>query len=290
MEILIFVVATLVVIGLERLPGTRFRELPVLRRNVATDALCLATGVLALGFLMRGEAARWVGTQGVATHLWTALPSLGRVGLAIVLYDAAAYGTHVLLHRSSRLWALHQVHHSSPELDWLATHRAHLVEHALRHLASPVLLILLGFSLPTVVLAAAVYGACASLGHANVRLPLRWAEAVLITPRLHRIHHVTTSSENNFGTIFSVWDRLFGTLCAAPETPLAPLGVPGGRENYPQTWFALQREPFRSCPDSEVVRHFRRGIDVPDEERRRRNIGNLSSRRDAVRGVEGRRT
>jgi sterol desaturase/sphingolipid hydroxylase (fatty acid hydroxylase superfamily) len=52
--------------------------------------------------------------------------------------------------------------------------------------------------------------------HANVRLPetadrlLRW---LIVTPAMHRVHHSQRMKEQNgnFGTIFSIWDRLFGT-------------------------------------------------------------------------------
>lgn len=243
MEIPILATATLVLIGLERLPSTRLLPIPFARANSRTDAFCLATGALALGFLMRGEAARWMGTpSGVPSG---AGPTSALYGLAIAVYDATSWATHILLHRSARLWDLHKVHHSSPRLDWLATYRAHLLEHGLRHLASPVAMILLGFPFETVVIAAAVYGAFASLGHANVRLPLHALEGVFITPRLHRIHHVPATTENNFGTIFSVWDRAYGSLWRAPEVPRSRLGVPGEVESYPQTWLELQRQPFR---------------------------------------------
>ena len=51
------------------------------------------------------------------------------------------------------------------------------------------------------------------LTHANVRLrlgPLRW---VLVTPQSHRIHHAPDPQyrDTNYGVVFSIWDRLFGT-------------------------------------------------------------------------------
>jgi lathosterol oxidase len=51
---------------------------------------------------------------------------------------------HLSLHRFEALWQLHEVHHSSPALDWLATFRSHLLEQALRHFATPLLLVAVG--------------------------------------------------------------------------------------------------------------------------------------------------
>ena len=67
---------------------------------------------------------------------------------------------------------------------------------------------------------------------------------MLITPRLHRLHHVATSCEKNFGVAFSVWDRLARTLTTATEEG-GPLGVPGEIDTYPQTWTKQLVEPFR---------------------------------------------
>lgn len=62
---------------------------------------------------------------------------------------------------------------------------------------------------------------------------------------LHRLHHVPETSGQNLGTIFSCWDRMRGSLVSDPAAGLAPLGVPGREESYPQTWFAQLVEPFR---------------------------------------------
>jgi sterol desaturase/sphingolipid hydroxylase (fatty acid hydroxylase superfamily) len=50
--------------------------------------------------------------------------------------------------------------------------------------------------------------------HANISIPEEEAiSQVFITPSLHRTHHSTLRKEHdsNYGIVFSVWDRLFGT-------------------------------------------------------------------------------
>jgi sterol desaturase/sphingolipid hydroxylase (fatty acid hydroxylase superfamily) len=229
----------------ERSPGLRFERQPFLRRGFGTDLFYLATGAVALGLGVRHALARLAeGSAGVVPALG-ALSAPLAVGLAIVLYDLGAYTTHLLLHRIEALWRLHEVHHSSPTLDWIATFRAHAAEHALRHLASPALLLLAGFPVAAVAVATATYTAWAAFNHANLRLELRWLEPLFVTPRLHRLHHVPATSGQNLGTIFSLWDRMRGILVTDPAAPLAPLGVPGREESYPQTWLAQLVEPFR---------------------------------------------
>jgi sterol desaturase/sphingolipid hydroxylase (fatty acid hydroxylase superfamily) len=232
-------------VALERVPALRLRELPLLRPFFATDAFYLGTGALGLGLALRAAAAPFAGVLDPGGL--RALPAWAAVPIAVVLYDVAAFAAHVLMHRSERLWRVHQVHHSSLALDWLATFRAHAVEHALRHLASPVALLLLGLPAGAVAAASAFYAAWAAFNHANLRLPLRGLEAVLVTPRLHRLHHVPATSQRNFGTIFSLWDRLAGSLAADPGAADEPLGVPGARERYPQRWLPQLAKPFRSA-------------------------------------------
>jgi sterol desaturase/sphingolipid hydroxylase (fatty acid hydroxylase superfamily) len=53
--------------------------------------------------------------------------------------------------------------------------------------------------------------------HSNVRLPIGaqcFLNKVLVTPRMHGIHHSQVHRENNsnFGTLFPWWDRLHRTL------------------------------------------------------------------------------
>lgn len=237
-------VLAMAAIGLaERLPRLRFEPLRSWRRGSSTDVVCLVTGALGLGLLVREVTARLVEDLGRVAPPLALLPLLAAVPLAVLLYDLLAYATHLALHRSESLWRLHKVHHSSPALDWLATFRAHVLEHGLRHLASTGALLVLGLPPAAVAAAATVYGAWAMLNHANLRIDLGFLEPVLITPRLHRLHHVATTGERNLGTIFSFWDRLRGTLRS--EAGPGRLGVPGELDSYPQTWPRQLVEPFR---------------------------------------------
>jgi sterol desaturase/sphingolipid hydroxylase (fatty acid hydroxylase superfamily) len=98
--------------------------------------------------------------------------------------------------------------------------------------------------LPLVGLTAAVHGAWSAFVHSNFVPRLGFFDPILITPRLHRVHHVATSCERNFGVVFSIWDRVSGTLSTETEAG-GDLGVPEEIETYPQTWTAQLLEPFR---------------------------------------------
>jgi sterol desaturase/sphingolipid hydroxylase (fatty acid hydroxylase superfamily) len=52
------------------------------------------------------------------------------------------------------------------------------------------------------------------LFRSNIRVPNEdIISQVFITPSLHRTHHSTLRKEHdsNYGIVFSIWDRLFGT-------------------------------------------------------------------------------
>jgi sterol desaturase/sphingolipid hydroxylase (fatty acid hydroxylase superfamily) len=252
METLVLMAVIAALVAIERVPWLRLAPARVIRPFFATDVVYLATGAVALGLVLRAQASRWAGAAGLAP---AAIPFPLLALLALVLYDLGAYLAHLLLHRIQALWKLHKVHHSSRTLDWLATFRAHILEHALRHLLSPVLLILVGFPLTAVGVAAAIYGVWAAFGHANVRLSLPWLEPVLITPRLHRLHHVPDTGERNLGTVFSLWDRLRGSLLADTSACAEPLGVPGEIDSYPQSWLPQLVEPLRGVGGREGSSH-----------------------------------
>jgi len=252
MELWIFAASLVTMVGLERLARLRFEPARLVRPFFWTDLLYLATGAVALSLAMQDGVARLVASAGggVLEAAVAALPTVASFALALVLFDLGAYASHWLLHRVPSLWRVHQVHHSSRRLDWLATFRGHVVEHALRHTLSPVVLLVLGFPLATVGLVAALHGISAMWVHSNFGPRLRWLEPLFATPRLHRLHHVAASSEKNLGTFLTLWDRLRGTLLTDPAAPLAPLGVPGEIEAYPQTWGAQLVAPWRRATAS----------------------------------------
>jgi len=247
MEITILAAAIVVLLVIERLPALRFTPLPVRRPHAGSDFFYLLTSGVALSLIAQRLAIRFAAPQ----HPFAT--GLALAGCSLVLFDLGSYLSHRLLHRLAFLWEVHKVHHSSRNLDWLATFRGHLVEHSIRQLLSPVFLIALGMPLTVVGLTAAIHGAWSAFSHANFAPRLRYLDWLLVTPRLHRLHHHVDSCEKNFGVMLSLWDRIAGTLTTAPAS--GPLGVPDEVDTYPQTWARQLVEPFR--------RWFGRPIDAP---------------------------
>ncbi|MBL9142467.1 MAG: sterol desaturase family protein [Verrucomicrobiaceae bacterium] len=129
-----------------------------------------------------------------------------------VLVDFISYWTHRLFHRG-RWWPFHAVHHSSEELDWLASVRVHPVNDLVNKLAQAVPVLLMGYN-PTVTLSTApVLTFYAILLHANVNWDFGPLRRVIATPVFHRWHHSKDREawDKNFAGLLPIWDILFGT-------------------------------------------------------------------------------
>ena len=242
----ILIGAAILLAILERSPRCRFRGSSLFRRFFLTDFIYLLTGFVAGGSLAPvyiEHGSQWVEASfGFPRLTAVNLPLPVSAVLALAALDAGNYAAHYLLHRFEWSWAFHKIHHSSPQLDWLAAFRSHLAEQILRRLLAPILLILLGFPREAVIIAGAVLIAWIMFTHSNLRVNLRFLEPVLITPRLHRIHHIYDSSAKNLGTIFCFWDRLRGTLVLSETNDEIQFG--NGEANYPQNWLAQLIEPI----------------------------------------------
>ena len=77
--------------------------------------------------------------------------------------------------------------------------------------------------------------------HSNVRLPLsveRFLNLIVVTPRMHGIHHSEVRRENNsnFSVVFPWWDRLHRTLRLNVAQAQIVIGIPayaGSADNKP---------------------------------------------------------
>ena len=233
-----------VVARLERMPALRFRVLPSPRQYLTTDLAWYGLAILATAisvFVFRPQLTKL--EIGPIRHAVAGLPLAAKFLLGLVVFDFVSFVVHVGLHRSNTLWNVHKVHHSTLHLDGFATTRTHMFENLLRFVPGQVALFVMGMPaavVAPVVAVAAIYGVS---NHSNLATRMRWVEGLLVTPRLHRRHHVPATTQHNFGAIFTVWDRCFGTLIQTDTTPDERYGVPGEIDSYPQRFLPAFRQP-----------------------------------------------
>ena len=146
------------------------------------------------------------------------LPVVVELLICILIFELIAqYAVHFLLHRVKWMWKFHMIHHSDTHLDATSGTRHHPGDFVMREI----------FALIAVVLTGApaafyfFYRICTVfftyITHANIYVPM-WLDKILsfvfITPNMHKFHHHYQRpwTDSNYGNIFSVWDRVFGTF------------------------------------------------------------------------------
>lgn len=140
-----------------------------------------------------------------------------KYGLGFVLLDFFDYVYHRAMHHIPSLWRFHLVHHTDQEVDSSTTVREHPGESIVRGTFLVLWTFLLGASFELLLARQAAETVSAILAHSALRLPpraARWVEFVFITPNLHHVHHhyALPHTDRNFGGVFSIWDRMFGTF------------------------------------------------------------------------------
>ena len=172
--------------------------------------------------------------------------------ISLLLLDLAIYCQHVISHKWSLLWQLHQIHHTDLEIDATTAIRFHPLEIFISMLYKIGIIYLIGADPMAVVLFEIILNGTATFNHSNINLPkpmdkiLRW---VLITPDIHRIHHSTvrTETDSNYGFSLSLWDRLFKTYIDTPEQAQTQfsIGLPNYRNLQELGFIQLLLLPFQ---------------------------------------------
>ena len=149
----------------------------------------------------------------------------------LLVLDLTAYSEHVANHWVALFWRFHSVHHSDEIFDASTAVRFHIGELLVSFVVR--LFVVAMFGLPVVGILAfeIIYGFLNFFLQGNTRLPERFSrklEGVFITPVLHRFHHSANSDQlnMNFGTIFSIWDRIFGTFAQIVSHESYKVGLP----------------------------------------------------------------
>ncbi len=160
-------------------------------------------------------------------RLWDAPPRwLGAI-IALLLVDLGFYAWHRLSHRVAIMWFGHAVHHSSEEFNVSVAIRASgWALFTQRFFYLP--MALLGIPVELVVLADGFSNLYTLWVHTRAVGKLGPLERVLITPSHHRVHHGRNPEylDKNFGAIFIVWDKLFGTYAEETAPVVFGLRVP----------------------------------------------------------------
>ncbi|UQS13268.1 sterol desaturase family protein [Pseudomonas sp. HS6] len=205
--------------------------------SISTGVLSTTTGLLtkAVGLVTYAFALEHLALLRLpADSIWVWV-------FAFVFYDFCYYWLHRMGHERNILWAAHSVHHQSEDYN-LST--------ALRQTSTGFLLGWI-FYLPMAVLGVPllVFVSVAALNllyqfwvHTKHIPKLGWFEWYFVTPSNHRAHHAQNAlyMDRNYGGVFIIWDRLFGSFQEEDDNEPVIFGVTTPLASWNPLWANMQ--------------------------------------------------
>lgn len=167
-------------------------------------------------------------TSKIYVSLWGSIPNttLTQVFVTVVLIDIMYYFYHRVHHSNSKLFEIHKIHHVGTKYNLSLAIMLPWVGQASIYIML-ILLIFLQISPYTIIIAYFFLLTYQFFCHISyLQLP-KWCDSFLVTPRNHRIHHYKDrySQAHNFGSIFSIWDKIFFTYTNESNGSNASFGM-----------------------------------------------------------------
>jgi exosortase len=246
---LVFLGTAVALVLLERVRALQRQPVQIARRwtsNIGlfiigsvVDTLVLPIGIYAFAL---SQAPGFVSRMG--------LPFAIEVLLTFLVLDLWRYWEHRFFHRIPWLWRVHLVHHSDTQIDVTTSERHHPLEYILGTVVMMALIAALGLPAAAVgvyLLAATVV---ALYSHANLRLEPsldRLLRRLVVTPSQHAVHHsdLQPETDSNYGSVLTVWDRLFGTYVDPQDAKIPRFGLDYFRRPGDARLLRVLQQPFR---------------------------------------------
>lgn len=187
-----------------------------------------------IGFGLAGVllmASNFVATNEIGLLYIVDLPLWAQVLVGVLLLDLiGAYFIHWLEHKIKWMWKFHLIHHSDTNVDVTTGLRHHPGETVFRISFTILAVIVVGAPIGIVMLYQSFSVLFAHITHANINIPRKLDQAlsyIFVTPHMHKVHHHYTQplTDTNYGNIFSLWDRIFGTYASVEDTRTLKYGI-----------------------------------------------------------------
>lgn len=173
--------------------------------------------------------------------------------LSFLLLDIYRYGWHVMMHMTSIGWRFHRVHHCELTMNISTAYRFHVVEVLASNVPMVFLIWLFGIDLVPYLIYGSLFAAVEAFQHSNWALSPKvdkFLRYFIVTPNHHRVHHseIVKETDSNYGSLLTIWDRLFGTFCYIRDTQTIKIGLTEAPK--PISIMGLLNLPFRGFKDS----------------------------------------
>lgn len=131
--------------------------------------------------------------------------------MIFIFYDFVNYWRHRLLHTFDVFWQTHELHHSATHVDIFLDSRSHILENLIGLFRNGIIGNLFGvflFGAPIMICRRVID----VLSHSRIDTRFgRYIGEIIVSPRFHHLHHDMNYHNKNYGNVFTIWDKMFGT-------------------------------------------------------------------------------
>lgn len=178
------------------------------------------------------------------------LPKFLETLFAVVLLDYTLYLWHVLTHKVPFLWRFHRIHHVDLDLTASTAIRFHFGEMTISVLFRAGQILIIGVSPEALNVWQTLLFLSILFHHSNVKLPKTFEEKlqkIIMTPRLHGIHHSEKPDEinSNWSSGLTVWDFLHKTFRSDIAQEKIRIGIESYKKEREVTLGKMLIAPFK---------------------------------------------
>jgi sterol desaturase/sphingolipid hydroxylase (fatty acid hydroxylase superfamily) len=225
-----FVLAFALALGVQRLSPHRSME-----GSWRLNSRLWALNAILLGAVCAGCActvSRWASNEGIGLLNQGVAPAWLAIPVSVLGLDLVSYIWHRANHVVPFLWRFHQAHHSDSDYTVTTALRFHPGELLLALPVRLLAVVVLGVPIAGVIAFEVIFAFANFCIHGNIDLSVkveRTLGRLFVTPALHRQHHSREARllDTNYGTIFTIWDRLLGSYGENRSSVQVDTGLPG---------------------------------------------------------------
>lgn len=193
----------------------------------------------------------WAAEERFGLVYWLNASVVATIIISALLLDFfGAWLSHVIEHKIPLFWRMHIIHHTDNNVDVTSGLRHHPLESVWRGLFFLIAIVISGAPMYGVMIYQTLLTVFTGVTHANISLPRpidKIMSYVLVSPNMHKVHHHWKQpyTDSNYGGVFSIWDRIFGTF-----KTLDPKEIRYGLDRYypnekDEDLVALLKKPFQ---------------------------------------------